>query len=370
MSKQLSIEELISRSAEIHGTKYDYSLVNYVNKDTKVKIICQIHGIFLQNFAAHIRKKCGCPSCSIKKKLTTEEFIDKCKLKHGNLYDYSLVNYINATTKVKIICKKHGIFEQNPKNHSCTGYGCPKCTNKNKTKNEIINDFNITHNYEYDYSLMNYKKSNIKIKIICSKHGIFEQTPNGHLSGTKCPKCSNVYVPTTEEFISKVKLIHNNVYDYSLVKYENNRTPIRIICSKHGEFLQRPANHLNGQGCQKCSESHGEKLIRKFLTENNLLFIYQHRFKDCRDKNPLPFDFYLPELNTCIEFDGVQHYEPVDRFGGESELLNVQRKDNIKTHYCLDNGIKLIRIRYDEDINEKLEFILYNYIKFTSSTKN
>jgi len=120
--KKLTTIDFIEKSINIHGNKYDYSLVEYVGSKMKVKIICRIHGVFEQIPTHHLNGV----GCSGNKKYTTEEFIKKATKIHNNRYDYSLVDYINTNTKVKIICKKHGIFEQTPKKH-LKGQECPKC---------------------------------------------------------------------------------------------------------------------------------------------------------------------------------------------------------------------------------------------------
>ena len=123
-------------------------------------------------------------------------------------------------------------------------------------------------------------------------------------------------------------------------------------------FEMSSNNFLKGQRCPHCSQSHGETFVASFLKEHSIEYEFQKRFKDCRDKYTLPFDFYIPTLNYCIEFDGIQHFEPVDYFGGEKAFKEVQRRDGIKTKYCKEKGIKLLRIRYDEDVEEKLNSIL------------
>ena len=143
-------------------------------------------------------------------------------------------------------------------------------------------------------------------------------------------------------------------YDYSLVDYTDSKTKVKIICPKHGVFEQIPSGHLNGRGCSKCKESKGEKIIRAYLMGNNIKFISQKRFKDCRDKYPLPFDFYLPDYNTCIEFNGRQHYVPVELFGGQNQLNKQKKNDRIKMMYCDKNKIALIIIKHNENVGEKL----------------
>ncbi len=241
-----------------------------------------------------------------------------------------MVKYIHSKSRVKIICPEHGIFEQTPLTH-LRSYGCSKCTNKKKlTSKEFIEKAILVHGNKYNYSLVDYKNNRFKVKIICTIHGGFSQTPTNHLKGKGCPRCVGRY-KTTEEFIAEAKLIHGDKFDYSLVKYKTSHSKINIICDKDGVFEQTPSAHLCGQSCPTCNESKGEREIKKFLEKNNINFIKQYRFKKCRDKKPLPFDFYLPKYNICIEYDGKQHFKPIKYFGGADALLNRQKKDKIKT---------------------------------------
>jgi len=287
------------------------------------------------------------------------KFIKKSIIKHSNKYNYSLINYNGSRIKVKIICPKHGIFEQEPANHT-RGQGCPICKGvKRSSKKEFIEKSNKVHNNKYDYSLVEYKNNKTKVKIICIKHGIFKQRPDNHINvKAGCPKCANNILYTTKIFIEKATKIHNNKYDYSLVDYKTAHIKIKILCTEHGIFNQKPTNHLRGDGCPICNSSKGENKIREILETYNINYITQKKFDNCRNINPLPFDFYLPEYNMCIEFDGIQHFKHFDFFGGKLELENRKNKDNIKNKYCEDNNIKLLRIKYNEKIEEKLKNVI------------
>ena len=293
------------------------------------------------------------------KKLTNEEFIKVANNIHNNKYDYSLVNYINNYTKVKIICPLHGIFEQEPRSHY--ERGCKQCSNLKKSSfSNFISISNQIHNFKYDYSLIDYKNHRTKIKIICPIHGVFEQFAGNHIRfGHGCPKC---YFDTTrhtkEIFISNSKKIHGEKFDYSLVEYKNAHTKVKIICKIHGVFNQTPTNHLKGQGCPICQESKGEIEISKILSDMNISFINQYKFISCTNKRQLPFDFYLPHLNICIEYDGEQHFREIKKYGGKKGLETRQKNDEIKTTFCKENNIKLIRIKYDENIQNKLKLFL------------
>ena len=285
------------------------------------------------------------------------EFIEKAKLKHNNKYDYSNIEYKNNYTKIKIVCPEHGVFEQTPNSH-ISGCGCPICGNVKKLTTETFKiKAKEIHNDRYDYSLVNYINTKTKVKIICLEHGEFEQTPNSHLKGQGCSMCGNNFKSNTTYFVEKVKLIHGDRYDYSLVNYVNNYTKIEIICPEHGLFEPRPKNHLNGSGCPICRESKGEKEIRKYLIKNNINFKPQHKFNGCKDKLLLPFDFYLPDHNVCIEYDGIQHYESVKHFGGNDNLIITQYRDKLKDLYCKNNNIKLIRVSYKEDVISKINIL-------------
>jgi len=341
-----------------HKSLYDYSLVKYIGSTKKVKIKCNnCESVFEQRASNHLLGR-GCPFCNGSSINDTQDiFINKAIKKHKNKYDYSQVVYKNSITKIKIYCNTcKDYFSQRPGEH-INGAGCPKCAHKKINDKLFIKVANKIHNNLYDYELINYKNYNSKIKIICAKHGVFEQTPANHLKGEGCPLCVGKN-KTTDYFINELKKIHGETFDYSLVRYENSNKKIKIKCNKcNNIFEQRASNHLSGIGCPICKESKGEKKIRKFLNEKHVLFEQQKKFKKCINILPLPFDFYLPEYNICIEYDGEQHYEIINFFGGETGFSKRQKLDNIKNKYCKDNNINLIRIRFDDNIDEKLLFL-------------
>jgi hypothetical protein len=285
---------------------------------------------------------------------TTENFIKKSKITHGDKYDYSNSNYINAITTVKIICPIHGEFEQIPRNH-IRGQNCQKCSGVYMDKNYFIEKSKSLHGDKYDYSLVNYRTQLTKIQIICPTHGIFEQRPKDHLSGKSCSKCSGKN-KTTDDLIKEFNEINNHQYNYSKVIYKDAKTKVKIICDKHGEFEQTPNAHLRGHGCPICRESKGEKEIRNYLTNKKISFIPQHKFYDCKNLKELPFDFYLPDYNTCVEFNGEQHFKPIKYFGGVDKFKKLQINDLIKFNYCKTNKINLIIINEIKNIKSLLTF--------------
>jgi len=294
-----------------------------------------------------------------------EIFIKKSISIHGDRYDYSNINYINNVTKVEIICRIHGLFQQNPRDH-INKCGCPECgvesMRNKKRNNDWISEFKKTHGDLYDYSKSGFIEAVSKIEIICKKHGIFKQRPMCHKSGRGCPECGKLKsIPKiSEKWLDDFKKIHGDEYEYSRVFYKKCSEKVEIICKKHGSFLQTPSSHKSGSGCPKCKISKGEKAILKFLEENNIKYNLNYSFDECKYKNTLPFDFYLEDMNICIEYDGIQHFEPIDYFGGVEKLNNQINKDKIKSDWCLSNNIKLIRISYLEydKISHILSYIL------------
>ena len=206
--------------------------------------------------------------------MNTEEFINKANKVHNGKYDYSKVEYVNAKTKVCIICPEHGEFWQTPNNH-LSGKGCALCANENKlhlynkSNDKFISEAQMIHYGKYDYSKVEYVNAKTKVCIICPEHGEFWQTPHNHLQGQGCPKCSPTLKLNKDVFIENSNKKHNGKYDYSKVKYINNRTKVCIICPEHGEFWQTPSNHMYGYGCAKCANS----LNAENHTSNTDIFI-------------------------------------------------------------------------------------------------
>jgi len=253
------------------------------------------------------------------RKLTTEEFIEKSRLVHGDKFDYSKVEYKNKDSKVVIICKIHGEFKQFPQSHY-NGCGCQKCYNdrrgnlRNNTE-DIVERFKQLHGDTYDYSNVIYKGYHKNVTIVCNEHGEFKQTPANHLNkmsnGRGCKYCANNVNFTTEQFISKAMKVHKNKYDYSRSNYINLDTDVVIICKKHGEFNQTPYRHINRQhGCESCSNGRNYSLKQiewfKNIMKNEGVFI-RHKLNEGEFVIPgtkYKADGYCEETNTIYEFHG------------------------------------------------------------------
>jgi hypothetical protein len=259
LSQYLSTDEYIEKAIAIHGNKYNYDKVKYIDSHTKIEIICPIHGSFLQRAEGHLNK--GCKKCHFDtKKFTTEQFITISNLKHDFKYDYSLVKYDGNRSYVDIICPKHNIFSQKAQHHM-DGMGCRKCKGMfYMTLDEFIVEANLIHNGKYDYTNSVYTKYDEPIEILCPTHGIFHQRANVHLDGSGCKLCVDRPLGyTTETYIDAVKLIHKNKYDYSETIYTGALSKLKIICPEHGLFHITGSGHLEGRGCIECGRISARK---------------------------------------------------------------------------------------------------------------
>lgn len=272
------------------------------------------------------------------RKLTTEEFIVKAKIVHGDKYDYSKTVYIKSNEKLEINCYKHGSFWQLANDH-LSKCGCPKCKSDTlrvlhqNDAEKFISKALIIHLGLYDYSKVVYTTCDMKVEIICKKHGIFWQTPENHIQKQGCPKCHydslREYFKSNEiEFARKANIKHNNLYDYSKVQYTKNSEKVEIICKKHGMFRQTPDSHLGGRGCISCTKNHSKVAIEwlEFLASGNDIDI-KHALNGGEFKvGKYRMDGYCVTNNTCYEFHGCYWhgcptcYDPEDR-----NLVNGKR---------------------------------------------
>ena len=366
--RKKTTEEFIKDARKVHGDKYDYSKVKYVNSTTKVCIICPKHGEFWQEANSHLRGN-GCSKCSGCYVPTKEEWISSARKAHGNKYDYTKVEYVNNLTNVCIKCPEHGEFWQMPFVH-IKGHGCKKCSGKySPTTEEWIASAHKVHGDKYDYTKVEYVNCMSNVCIICPEHGEFWQTPHDHLGVHGCPKCANYATgercrSSKEEFIKKANEKHDNKYDYTKVGYMNAHTKVCIICPEHGEFWQKPNSHLNGNGCPICNSSKLEITVHKSLKENNIFFISQYRSKWLGSQS---LDFYLPDYNVGIECQGGQHFFPVEHFDGDKGFKKTLQRDKRKFKKCQKNGIKILYysdlgIEYPYEVFEDVD-LLFEEIK-------
>lgn len=266
------------------------------------------------------------------KKFSTEQFITKSIVVHGNNYDYSKVIYKNSHIKVEIICPKHGSFFQRPFDH-LNKKGCINCSgNILKTTEQFIKDAKAIHGEIYDYSKVNYNGNKIKVEIICLKHGSFFQRPNNHLNAAGCIKCAGLDLKSKTIFVEQANKIHNNFFDYSKVKYINSFTKVEIICLKHGSFWQTPSHHLISKaGCSKCKNL-SSKIENKWLDFIGIPNDPKHRqvFLYLNNKKYRVDGFDLSS-KTIYEFLGDYWHGNLSRFD-EKEIHPILKKTYLDLH--------------------------------------
>lgn len=318
------------------------------------------------------------------KRITFDEFVNRSRDKHGDKFNYDNVDYENQYKPVIIGCPIHGDFEQIPKSHM-SGSDCRKCSQikvanslrgikkLNRLDDEIIID-RLSKMYDYDYSkckITGTRNDAIISDILCPIHGFFTKRLNNHMRQKQgCNLCGKNNL-NTDIFVERSNIIHQNKYDYSKFEYKDTKTPSIIICPTHGEFMQKADKHLVGQGCPDCYRdivSKGEKFISNFLKGRNINFETQKIIPGSK----LRMDFFLPVKNICIEYDGIQHFEPRSMFGGLEEFDLQRERDFRKSKYCDENHIKLYRISYKNynKLHNILDSILNENIKSFNEFKN
>ena len=344
-------EKFIEKSIKVHNGKYDYSKVDYIDSLTKVCIICPEHGEFWQTPQAHARGN-SCPKCANIKRGDTfrsngDTFIERAKVIHNGKYLYDKGKYVNAMTKIPILCLEHGTFWMTPMAH-LMGQGCPKCSGRGLNTDEVIGLFREKHGDEYDYSKVIFTKMHEKVCIICKEHGEFWQTPSKHLLGQGCPKCginkrAQEKTLTTSEFIEKGKTIHKGKYIYDKTIYNGTYEYLTVTCPIHGDFSQRANDHLNGHGCPICGNnmSIAEKEIEEYV--NSLGLNTESKKRGVLSDNK-EIDILIPNNNIGIEYNGLKWHS--DEFKNKDYHLD-------KTKECESKGIRLIHIFEDEWVNKQ-----------------
>jgi very-short-patch-repair endonuclease len=253
--------------------------------------------------------------------------------------------------------------------NSCKG--CSSGRKRKNTQDFIIQAIKV-HGDLYNYDLVEYVNTLIKVKIVCNRcNKIFEQIPKNHLYGHGCQSCSmrinntHIHGRNKNEFIEKAKKVHGDKYNYDLVEYVNNKVKVKILCNNCSKiFEQVPSSHTRGRGCASCKQSEGEVRIKKYLIQNRFAFTVEKKFESLRNINSLRYDFYLSDFNLLIEYDGKQHFKEAygSTFQKRQKILqDIQKRDQIKNEWALKNKIPLLRIPYwdFEKIEELVEaFIL------------
>lgn len=338
----------------------------YIDAKTPIEHFCKKHNVNWFAKPSNILRGDGCKECGYEKignklRKTQEEYEMEVFIVNSQIV--VLEKYIDANTPILHRCLVDE-YEWNARPAGILiGQGCPKCAgNIKKTHEQYVDEVYMANpNLEVKEEYVNI---NTPILHKCNIHNIeWKTSPASVLQGSGCELCAkeklhNSNVMTHEEYVLRLSKITSSIE--VLENYINSCTPILHRCLIDGhEWLSRPANILWGYGCPKCNLSKGEKQISQWLDSNNIIYEPQKKFYDCKDERCLPFDFYIQSKNMCIEYDGEQHFRPVDFFGGQEGFEITVKHDNIKNEYCKNNGITLLRIPYYKNVEEELNNFLF-----------
>lgn len=347
MSKKKTHSEYVS---EVNLIAPNIEVVDqYVGAFTKIKHRCKICGHEWDVKPSSVLNGRGCPECAKLQRAksntkTHEQFIAEVAMINQSIQVVG--QYVNSNTKIEIKCKSCGHKWFSRAADILRGHCCPKCS-RTKTHEQYVSELATVNS---DIAVVDkYINSYTKIKHLCLKCG-YEWTakPNSLLHGNHCPQCSMHRKPH-EQYVKELAIKNPNIE--VIDGYINANTNIMHRCTICGyEWMLRPNHALNGLGCPSCRETSGERQVKQWLINNDIKYEYQKCFPDCKNQRMLPFDFYLPDYNCCIEYDGAQHFKEVSLWGGQEYLLNRQHNDKIKNDYCDKNDIHLIRIRYDGNV--------------------
>jgi len=363
-------EKFLIKAKNKFGEKFDYSKVEYIKSNIPVTIICPKHGKFEVKPTSFLQSKYGCKKCATEEihnaqRCTTEKFIEKAKLVWGERFTYDRLNYINSNTKITVTCPIHGDFETRAPDF-LRGHGCPKCkANKTSKLNKeqkrssqelFIEKATKLYGNLFDYSNVEYVNSRTKVCIHSNLlNEDFVISPAHFLQGEIRKKYLGLdyfdkkekYSWTTENFIKIASLIRPE-FDYSKTVFNGNKNPVTVICKDHGEFKILPVNLLyNNEGCPKCSRSKGEMFVDYILSSLKINFKTQYKVNIDDNKYFIDFCFIKNNKLIFIEYNGRQHYEPIEYFGGEERFIKQQNRDNIIRNYCKNNNIILLEYKYD-----------------------
>ena len=363
MGKRKTHEEFIEELKEKNPEAYEELefLEDYKGKDKKTKALTKYGEVLIRPNSLLQGQFISIKSAIDK----TEYFKNMLKEKKPEVYSELefLEEYKSNKKKIKALTKYGEVYVK--PNELLQGYfpSINLAIDKVEYFKNMLKEKNLKAYNELEF-LEEYMSDKKKIKVL-TKYGETCIRPNSLLRG-QFPSINSA-IDKNEYFANMAEEIHGNKYRYDKIKYKGVHTKIEIYCNKCKEyFWQTPNSHLNGSGCSNCFRSKGEEEVERHLLKNNTNFEAQKTFDNCKYKKLLRFDFYLPDYNICIEFDGIQHFQPTQFAGmsskyAEKAFVKTKKNDSIKNRYCEDNGIKLIRIPYTEfdNIEEILEKELF-----------
>ena len=329
----------------------------------------------------------------------TEIFIQKAIAVHGNKYDYSLVEYLHSKLKVKIVCCKHGVFEQTPNMH-LRGRGCIECGKITRAKSStrsvesVVMQFATVHGekYGYDKVFEDYKNTESKVRIKCKKHGYFLQTPHSHLSGCGCKTCGNNAMVNlndnnkiaASDYFNKANEVHGGAYDYDYDSYMGQRKKITITCREHGKFEQTAYCHLKGSGCPGCKGGiryTKQEFIKKANKVHNFVYDYtKTKYRGNKERvaiscelhgvfYQMPYDHIAgcgcPSCGKDLLYNHTRsrYVGIASRYGGASSLYIIECHSNRERFYKVGITVKDVKKRFSAKKHMPYEFRVVKTIK-------
>ena len=349
---RVKLSDFVKKAREIHGDKYTYIESSWNGTATPVQAICPHHGNITLMPSSHLEGS-ECLYCARALKEDSVSDVPKFEVLDVKYKLVSNVDSVITNSVYTFNCSKHGDYNTTYLKYLNKFYhGCLECANEGIRKDfdSFVKEASETHNNKYKYIKPEFMNRNQKVKIICPEHGEFEMLPYNHATGQGCPQCGILKVAeartlTNEEFISRAKEIFPEYY-YSNTVYKKNIEPISAICPEHGEFERIAQVFLQGYGCPKCRMNKSERLIYNSLKEiTNLEIIFGKRFKELNNKE---LDFYIPEFNLGIEYNGIAYHHSTPDSEHLQNYFSLTRRDYLyhydKWRMAKDAGIRLISI--------------------------
>lgn len=328
----------------------EYTLVEgekFTGRHERVRLKCSKgHDTFKSPL--QIERGVGCAVCKGNAKLTTEQVREKVEKKGFSLPEG--FEYKGSGAKNSFICPNGHLVDMKLFDIE-KGVGCRFCSRNQPWTLERVKQYTDPLNI----TILEYVEPiNAKhhMTVRCSKGHTFSITPRALTYGVGCSRCNKTTGRVSLEVMKErlelvnLKLVNDN-------DYVNVSTKIKVICTNNHITEVAPSNVYSGHGCKLCKTSVGENLVMEALEELEVRYEREKTFDTCKNVLPLPFDFYIEDLNLLIEYDGIQHYEAIDFFGGQKHLEYVQFLDSIKTKWCEENGVELLRIPYTSEKDTK-----------------
>ena len=349
--------EFISKAQQAHQFRYTYDVCNYVSAHKKVQITCPTHGVFSQTPSKHLRGA-GCPSCANNVRLSYAVILSRIERWHPNKFEVLPFSYENTKSKISLVCRDCTLVASK----TLCGWelGCVSCNRKTQSEsysNRKLTEFKVFWGDLFDYTDTKILDSSSRMIVRCRKHDyVFEQDVSLHLLYNGCSLCRGEKISlskmkTREEALHEMSETHKDSYDYTHFEYLGVTIPSWIGCRTcGGRFKQSLDNHKRGHGCPKCSTGKSERLFGECLKELGYKAnkVRPQWLRNHETGYPLELDFYIPELKIAFEVQGLQHYEPVEYFGGVENFKKVQKRDKLKRFLCYMSGV----ILHEYDLRE------------------